>query len=164
MILHVCILNDEILKVLDFTLWNIILKLFHNLQIGEPLPTFTSEKLPLWDGCFKHSHVTEPLPVNLISCRTLLHLFLLLLSTYSAFWSSVASFWIEGELIFLMQRWSEIFLCATIKKYGFIRFANPCILILFQFSRASQHVQNSLCTVHYSILAICLFFPYQSLI
>lgn len=64
----------------NFTLTNIIQKFANSvLQIGEPMPNFSSVKF------FISNHLTAQLPINLISCKMLLQLFPLTTTYFSAF-------------------------------------------------------------------------------
>ncbi len=88
----------DIQSLHNFTLWNIFLKLFHNFSTQFFADWWTSahlyfwETLPLWNAPFKPSHVTDLLPINLISYKMLPQLFLISTTYFSSLLLPVPSF------------------------------------------------------------------------
>lgn len=100
---------DDYIFILDnFLLLNVILKLFHILKMQPfffftDLPIFTSEKLSL--RCSRANHVTDLLPINLISCIMFLQLFLLFVALilWGLFFLTCCWHQNQNELIFIMK-------------------------------------------------------------
>ena len=112
-------------------------------QIGEPLPIFKA--LFPWIAPFIPSHVTDLLPINLISCQIVLLLFLicinyfssLLLPLFQFFWdvllqskSKLSHIFREMVKCLSFNIWYVISVLMGITS-GFMRFSNHCILFLY---------------------------------
>ncbi len=73
-LMMLCTVDDDICKAFAIRHWETLLFKYSIIflrplsQIGEPLPIFTSERLPLYDIPFTANHVTDLMSINLISC------------------------------------------------------------------------------------------------
>ena len=135
--------------------------LFHKLKMQFVTDWWRSghlyfqEGLPLWNAPFISTHVTDLLPINLISWQMFLYVFFywcqyfsspVLLPLFQLLWDMLLPSklkWanIFHEIVKCLNSFNSWYVLMAIK-YGFMRSANHCLLLLFIFNTASQLFWN----------------------
>ncbi len=157
-----CTVDDDNFKLFAIFLWETpfwyCTTIFRRSigGIGDPLPILTSER-----HCHSERLFLYPimLPIDLISCKLVLQLFLtctfnfscLLLLPVPTFWECVAlmkykwaNIWHDISKCLTFNIWYVIYILLWIK-YKFMRFVNYCIPFLFTICTVSQLFWNRVC-------------------
>ncbi len=119
--------------------------------IGGSLPIWLWETLPLWEA------ILYPimLPIDLISCKLVLQLFLICTLTFPASYCYLSQTFLECVALmkskmsqylawhFKMSHFQHLicYLYSIVNKYKFMRFVNYCILFYSQFVQCPNFLE-----------------------